>query len=198
MISVIRRFAPVLALLLVLSACAGSSRSAIEAGGQTISRGELANITNSLNGATPDAEPSALLSADDFRFNGTIYIRSLVFLDYFDAQGLLTDEVEAEAADQISDLFNQGNIGPLEFQGPEYNAVVTILTASQLLAESALMDENMFPDGTLDPAGDNATGPEGQVVFEGQSAIFEEFGGEYDIESRIGVWDDELFAIVPG
>ena len=104
----------------------------------------------------------------------------------------------AQAADQISDLFNGGQIGPLEFQSPEYDAVVTILTASQLLAESALVDENMFPDGTLDPAQDNSTDQEGRTVFEDQFEIFEEFGGDYDIESRIGEWDDESFAIVAG
>ena len=238
---VIRRFVSILALALIVTACAGSTRDAVTAGDESLSRGELMAMSSSISGVTPGSPTATAMNADQLRIDGTAYLRSLAFLEYFEAEGLLTSDVEGSASDELSTLFNTGQFGPLTFQSPEYEATLGLVTASNLLAATQVGTLNSMVD-FLNPEVREVDDGQGQLVLEfvepvrntagevvlnssgeplttddylalspsqfveleldleprfpAQAAIFEEFGGDYDIESRIGSWDDESFAIV--
>lgn len=182
MAPVIRRLAPIVVLLLTLSACAGASRVAIDAGEDSLTRQELITVSNTLNGVTGESPPATVL-ARELRDDGTTYLRSLAYLDFFETQpGGIPDDLEAAMSDIITDATNAGQIPPLIFESREREAILTILMADALLTES--------PIGSLSASAD--------AQFPDSLPILEEFTGNYSVESRLGMWDDEIFAIVVG
>lgn len=177
LVTVIRRFALFISIVLAVTACAGAERVSIDAGEESLTREQLLELGIALQGG----EAGATVSTTGLRGLGTAYLRSVAFLDFFEDQGLAEpDGLRGSIQDEIVDAGSLGEIGFIEFQSVGFEALVDIFVAQELLAQTQV--------GTLDTAFD--------ANFPGQAEILAEYTDGFSVESRLGEWDDEAFVIV--
>ncbi len=169
----IQRLSPLIALVLLLTACAGSSRVAVDADDSSLTRDQLLNLTIALDpNIPPGVDDVASVSADSLRQVAAAHIVNVALLDFFENEGGgIPEELRGEIQDVVVDQGSTGQIGRLEFDSVEFNTYVDILLGQQLFAESGL--------------------DQAQV-----RAIVLEETSDYEVESRLGVWDAEQIAIV--
>lgn len=178
----IRRFAIAALFVLVVSACAAGTQGAVDAGDTSLSREEVSTFVSAFQGAG-DGTPPASLEGTNTRLLATAYLRSQAFSDYFEAEGIPVPDALRESVEQeVIEASTSGQLGRLEFDSPEFEAFVDVFVLQTFLGDN--------PVGTLDPNADS------EETFPEQSAILEEFTEGFSVESRLGVWDDEVFAIV--
>ncbi len=164
-------------IVLAASACAGAERVSLAAGDDSLTREQLTSLGIAFQGG----ESGSTLPTASLRGLGTAYLRSAAFLDFFEDEGVVTPEgLRGAIQDDIVDAGNAGEIGFIEFQSVEFEALVDIFVAQELLAQTQV--------GTLDSNAD--------VGFPGQEEILDEYTDGFSVESRLGVWDDESFTIV--
>ena len=175
--TVIRRFALLILIVLAVTACSGSERVSLDAGDEGLTREQLLSLGIAFQGG----ESGPTLSTTALRGLGTAYLRSEAFLDYFEDQGVQEpDGLRGAIQDDIVDAGSVGDLGFIEFQSDEFEALVDIFVAQELLLQTQV--------GTLDSSVD--------PNFPGQFEILEEYTDGFSVESRLGSWDEDNFVIV--
>lgn len=173
----IRRFALFILIVLVAAGCSGAERVSVDAGDESLTREQLLSLGIAFQGG----EAGSTLSTTALRGLGTAYLRSTAFLDFFEDEGLQEPEgLRGAIQDDIVDAGSLGEIGFIEFQSDEFEALVDIFVAQELLAQTQV--------GTLDPNAD--------LNFPGQFEILAEYSDGFSVESRLGEWDEDAFVIV--
>ena len=173
---VIRRLSLTLFFVVAISACAGGSRVSIDAGDSSLSRDQVVTLAAAFQG---NADTPAV-QGDLLRSVSTAYLRSAAFLDYFESVGIeIPDGLRGSIQDDVTRQMTDGEFSFLEFDSPEFEALVEINLVQQLIGLERL--------GSLEPSVD--------LEFHGQAAILSEFADDFEVESRIGEWNDDTFTV---
>lgn len=176
----IRRLVLPLFLALALAACNGEDRESLSAGEDSLSRDQLQELTIALLGGRPVDTEVTSLPADTLRSVGTQVLRASAIVDYFETEtGGIADAVWQREQDELTDVStpitvsfaqNPLMIGFIEFESPEFDALLQILVAEELVdSRGAEIDTDVLTT---------------------------EYTEGFAVESRLGEWSTEQFAIV--
>lgn len=167
---VIRRLSAVLFLAFVLAACGGENRIAVDAGGDSLTRDQLVSLTTALRSIS--ADEVVAVSADDLRQVSSAHLVSTAYLAYLDdIEQEIPDDLRGAAQDFVADQINAGNILPITFNSVEFEAYVEILMAEELLNRLPLEEAEFFE-------------------------VIGEYSDGFEVESRLGTWDESTLTII--
>lgn len=168
---VIRRICVLLFFVLVLAGCGATERDALSVGTQSITSDGLTDLVLAVSDGPPDGEIPQTLSAQTYRDIGSVWIRDAAAVSYLEANGVTISEAEQEAIKtQIEDAIAAQQIGVISRQSQGFDALTNNIWVSS-------------SPGDLDTA-------------EAQEALIA-LVRDAEVESRIGVWDNENLQIIP-
>jgi hypothetical protein len=168
---VIRRILVLLFAGFVLAGCGAAERDALAVGDRSISEEGLTDLVLAVNGGAPDDETPAAIDMEVMRSIGSVWLRDAAVVSYLESTGVtLTDAERDSIKVQIEDAISSQQIGPISRQSEGFEALTNnIWVANQ---------------------------PEELGTPEAEQELLD-IARDADVESRLGMWDNDTQQIVP-
>jgi hypothetical protein len=168
---VIRRILVLLFAVFVLAGCGAAERDARSVGDRSISEEGLTDLVLAVNGGAPDGETPAAIDMEVMRNVGSVWLRDAAVVSYLESIGVtLTDAERDSIKVQIEDAISSQQIGPISRQSEGFDALTNnIWVANQ--------------------PGELGTPEAEQELLD--------IARDADVESRLGMWDNDIQQIVP-